>query len=183
MIDTAAAKAWLKVETNVDDALIAALVLTAIAHVEAVTGKFLSVKAFTQELARFPDSAPYAVKLMRGPVVTVSEIAYDPTDGAAEATIADFRLVEGNGRTSNGSLQPAYGETWPSTLDGLGTVRISGTAGYADSASEAPELDQACLMLVAHWYANREAVAGGALSEIPLGVQALIGPYRPVGLA
>jgi hypothetical protein len=64
------------------------------------------------------------------------------------------------------------------------TVRISGSAGFADG--EAPELDQAALMLVAHWFVNREAVAVGATAaavELPLAVQMLIAPYRPKGLA
>jgi uncharacterized phiE125 gp8 family phage protein len=62
-------------------------------------------------------------------------------------------------------------------------VRISGTAGYADG--EAPDLDQAALMLVAHWYQNREAVSvGNTLAvELPLGVEMLVRPYRPSGLA
>jgi uncharacterized phiE125 gp8 family phage protein len=179
MIDASAAKAWLKVETNTDDALIGGLVTAAIAHIEKMTGKFLSVKPFTQELAGFPCRHPYSLRLTRAPVVTVSAVTYDPADGTDPVELADYRLVEG----LNGALLPAFGQVWPSTLAGPSVVRITGTAGYGDG--EAPELDQACLMLVAHWYQNREAVNVGAntVTELPLGVQALIGPYRPIGLA
>lgn len=180
MIDVDAAKAWIKKETDDEDALISGLVSAAIATIEAQTGKNLSVKDFTQELAGFPGCYPYTVKLLRGPVVTIASIDYDPSDGTDPATVADFRLIEGK----NAALLPAYGQMWPLTLDGPGTVRISGTAGYADG--EAPDLDQAALMLVAHWYQNREAVSvlsGAAAVEVPLGVQMLIQPYRPTGLA
>jgi uncharacterized phiE125 gp8 family phage protein len=55
-------------------------------------------------------------------------------------------------------------------------------AGYEDG--EAPDLDQAALMLVAHWYQNREAVSRAARPpELPLAVSMLIAPYRPSGLA
>lgn len=45
-------------------------------------------------------------------------------------------------------------------------------------------INQACLMLVAHWYANREAVANNMvnLAVMPLGVQALLQPYRLMGV-
>jgi uncharacterized phiE125 gp8 family phage protein len=179
MIDVDAAKAWIKKETADEDALIGGLVSAAIATIEAQTGKNLSVKAFSQVLAGFPGCYPYTVALLRGPVATVDSIEYDPSDGTAAATVADFRLVEGR----NPVLLPAYGQIWPLTLDGPGTVRISGTAGYADG--EAPDLDQAALMLVAHWYQNREAVSvGNTLAvELPLGVEMLVRPYRPSGLA
>lgn len=177
MIDLAAAKKWLRVESLEEDALITGLVNASVRHIEAITGKFLSVKAFTQDLAGFPADGTGAIRLLKGPVITITGIQYDPPDGGAALAVADFRLAEG----INATLLPAYGASWPTAIDGAGTVRISGTAGYA--AGEAPELDQAALMLVAHWYANREAVSATAANELPIGVQAMIGPYRPVGLA
>lgn len=178
MIDTTKAKAWLKVEHTADDTLIGGLVDSAIAQVEGVVGRFLSSKAFTQELAGFPLGSSNAIKLFTGPVTGITSIFYDPSDGTSEVEITDYRLVEGVTAT----LEPAYGETWPTTLDGPGTVRIIGTAGYADG--EAPALDTACLQLVAHWYQNREAVnVGNITSEIPFGVKALLKPYMPKGLA
>jgi uncharacterized phiE125 gp8 family phage protein len=180
MIDVDAAKAWIKKETDDEDALVGGLVSAAIATIEAQTGKFLSVKEFTQELAGFPCDLSHEIRLTRGPVLATPTpvIEYDPSDGADAAAIEDFRLVEGR----NGALLPAYGEVWPTTLPGPGTVRITYSAGFADG--EAPDLDQAALMLVAHWYQNREAVTvGSAPTELPLAVKMLIGPYRPSGLA
>lgn len=173
MIDLDRAKAWIKKETADEDDLIGGLVNAAVATIEAQTGKFLSPRPFTQLVAGFPGVLPYAIKLSRGPVSEVGEIAYDPADGTAEATVADYRLVEGE----RAAVMPAFGESWPSTLDGGGTVRVTYIAGYDDG--EADDLDQACLMLVAHWYQNRE----GGGDDIPKAVQALIGPYRPAGLA
>lgn len=179
MIDVAAAKAWIKKETDDEDALIGGLVAAAVATIEAQTGKFMSAKAFSQALTGFPCGYPYEVRLIKGPVTAIDAVEYDPSDGTAAVEVGDFRLVEG----VNARLLPAYGATWPATLDGSGTVRISGTAGYGDG--EAPELDQAALMLLAHWYQNREAVSVGAtvVAELPMAVEMLIRPYRPSGLA
>lgn len=45
----------------------------------------------------------------------------------------------------------------------------------------APELEQAQLLLIGHWYVNREAVAVGNATiphEVPLAVEALALPFR-----
>jgi uncharacterized phiE125 gp8 family phage protein len=54
------------------------------------------------------------------------------------------------------------------------------TAGYGDTASDVPQtIRQAILLAVGHWYENREAtVAVGNVRELPLGIEALLWPYR-----
>ncbi len=42
-------------------------------------------------------------------------------------------------------------------------------------------INQACLMIVAHWYANRE-MAGVQMAELPLSVHHLLQPYRIMGV-
>lgn len=37
---------------------------------------------------------------------------------------------------------------------------------------------QAVLLLVGHWYRNREAVASGSYSQLPLAFHSLLWPYR-----
>lgn len=41
-----------------------------------------------------------------------------------------------------------------------------------------PQLVQAVLLLAGHWYNQREAVSGTAMSEAPYTIQALIKPFR-----
>ena len=54
-------------------------------------------------------------------------------------------------------------------------VRYTGE-NYLDTIIE---LEQAQLLLISHWYENREAVVvGSASSELPMAVEALAGPYR-----
>lgn len=44
------------------------------------------------------------------------------------------------------------------------------------------DIEMAMLMLIAHWYANREAASSGGLTETPLAVEALLQPYRIYGV-
>jgi hypothetical protein len=40
---------------------------------------------------------------------------------------------------------------------------------------------QAVRLLVAHWYAHREAVALGQAAKVPFGVDAMLAPWRDLG--
>ena len=51
-------------------------------------------------------------------------------------------------------------------------------SGDADALVLNDDIKTAMMLLVAHWYASREAVIQGTTSELPLGVDALISPYR-----
>lgn len=53
--------------------------------------------------------------------------------------------------------------------------RIQYQAGFEELPAP---IKVAVLMLVAHWYRTREAVTTAAVSEIPYGVDALLGPFR-----
>jgi uncharacterized phiE125 gp8 family phage protein len=59
------------------------------------------------------------------------------------------------------------------------TLRVAYKAGYGDAAADVPQaLRQAILLLVGHWFAQREAVASTQLHDVPFAVQALCNPYR-----
>lgn len=46
------------------------------------------------------------------------------------------------------------------------------------------DINVACLMLITHWYASREAVSGNIVNvaEMPFGVAFLLQPYRYMGV-
>lgn len=176
MIDLATAKQHLRVETADEDALIGVYLGAAKAAVETSTSRILEARIVTQTVAGFA-GADSPIRLWWGPVSGAVTIAYDDSNGVTQA-LADYRLVEG----PSARVLPAYGEIWPVAQAGPGTVRLSYTAGYAVNEVP-PELDQAVLLLTAHFYANREAVVAGAgASEMPVGVEAILSRYRPVGI-
>lgn len=177
VVSLADAKAFLRVEHDDEDVLIASLVAAAVGLVERNTGKNLTPKIVRQTLAGFPAGGSGAIALWRGPATSVVELAHDDSDGN-EQLVADFRLIEGG----NGRLLPAHGESWPATASGPGTVRLTYVAGYEPADRERLQLAQAVRMLVAHWYGNREAVGAGSLAEVPFAVDAILAPFRPIGL-
>ena len=69
---------------------------------------------------------------------------------------------------------------WPSPGTRLGGVSIDFTAGYAGGPPE--PLNQAVMLLAAHFYENREAAGEARIHTVPQAVDALIAPYRQVRL-
>lgn len=182
-VDLATAKAAQRIDGTDQDSLLAGFLRAAIGAVEAATGKNLTQKVETQVIDRFPANGSGAVRLFKGPVSSATEIAYDAADGV-EQVLGDFRLVDG-GQSSPSRLLPAYSALWPTTASGEGAVRLTYVAGY-EPAALPPELVQAVILLFGHYNANREAVIASnaaAAVELPLGVKALIDPYRAIGIA
>ena len=60
------------------------------------------------------------------------------------------------------------------------TITVTFDAGYGSQAGSAPKpLHQAILMLVAHWFQNRETVnVGNIVTELDYAVKALLQRYR-----
>ena len=103
-------------------------------------------------------------------------------DEAGEETELDEGLLEIDAISMLGRVRligsaPAPGRE-------LNGIVIDVTAGYGTDAEAVPApLRHAILQLVAHWYENRSAVTYDRAQGIsPLGVDALIAPYRIVAL-
>lgn len=104
--------------------------------------------------------------LPRPPVVEIESVTGIADDGT-ETPLSGAQLVAG---TEGPLLLEA-------SLDGLRRVHPVAVT-YTAGAAECPELaQQAILLLVGHWYMNREAT-GTATGEIALAVDAILKQYR-----
>jgi hypothetical protein len=73
-----------------------------------------------------------------------------------------------------------YGQSWPSTtLRPYNGVCITFTCGYGDASAVPENLIEAMMLLIGHYYENREAViTGQPAAELPLGVERLLWKER-----
>lgn len=172
-ISLAQAKAQLRiVDDTSEDALITGLIKAAREWVENYTGHVL----VQREIVEQRDAFGTFLELHRRPIVSVDEVGYVDSNGSAQ-TYADFvpQISRFPAR-----IFPAVTGSWPS-LWTYGGVTVTYTAGYA--AGEEPQpLLQAMLLLVGHWYTNREGAAERAQQEIPFAVTSLCDQYRSPGL-
>jgi uncharacterized phiE125 gp8 family phage protein len=167
------AKAHLAVTFNDDDALINSLIPAARRQIEHYTGHILLQRQLTRSVDRFDQY----LELHHRPIVSVDDIDYVDEHGEAQS-YGDFVAQVDR---FPARIHPALDGSWPSTWS-HGGINVTYTAGY--SAAEVPEdLKQAILMLVAHWYTNREAVnVGNIVNELPFGVMAICNAYRAPSL-
>lgn len=168
-ISTAECKANMRVDGSDEDTLIASLATTACRVVQERAGKALGSQTWAYSLEGM--TSDEVVPLPVFPVSSITEIAYqDEADDAQTMLTTDFYLF---GDDDSAAIQPKEGVTWPTTYDRPDAVTITFAAGMTPPEN----LKQAALLLVAHWYENRSATSD-ALSEIPEGVEMLIGIDR-----
>lgn len=162
MVTLALAKQHTRTTHTDEDALIQQYIDAALAWVESYTGKRMSIGAVTQTERGFGGY----IKLSRGPFVSLTSVSYTDTDSVVQ-TLAGSRTVTGR------VYPPIAG--WPAAAD-YTPLTVVYQAGFATTPAD---LVSAQLLLIGHWFANREAVnVGNTATEIPMAVESLCRPYR-----
>lgn len=180
-VSLADAKAHCRVDHSSDDVLISALVSGAGEYVSRFTRKALIHTTYRYTFDTFPDGP---IELPRQPVPSIPvggsyayampRVRYYDTAGDRQTMVEgdDYELDLGNNPPRLVLPPMTY---WPLTQPGkVNAVEVDFVAGFGANSAGVPELlRQAILMLVAHWYENREAV-GSVGQEVPLAVDSIL---------
>lgn len=184
-ISLAEAKAHCRVFIDDDDGLLAGYILAARSHLEGETRRAFLTQTWELTLdygwprERVCGVVRPRIVLPRPPVQSVASIKYIDSSGADQTLAADrYKLAKAG--TGEWFIEPAYGVTWPSVRNEMAAITVRFVAGYGGATTgNLPEpLRQAMLLLVGHFNENREAVAAGTLTELPLAVASLVFPFR-----
>lgn len=178
-------KAQATIEHEEDDALLQGYIDAAIEHVEDRTRRTLTLSRYLMSLPCLEG----VLTLRQPPIREVSDITY--LDDKGDRQTVDRASF--NASTSDECARIRPKGSWPTGTDievhviaGYGSRTIGSGPGYPapypvvfHSSTEklaAPStMILAAQMLVAHWYANREAVVVGTISgSVPHGVDALL---------
>jgi uncharacterized phiE125 gp8 family phage protein len=113
------------------------------------------------------------------PVQFVESITYTDTDGTTQTVDPASYTV-----TDSFGVFAAPGTSWPLAIGGRGMVRVRYRVGYTvegESPNDNPipsAVKCAILLLIAHWYENRETmIVGTTAQEFNYGVRSLLAPY------
>ncbi|MFG1417021.1 head-tail connector protein [Xanthobacter sp. V0B-10] len=180
-VSLAQAKAHLRVDHDDDDLYIAALIDAAAAHLDGwsgILGRALVTQAWRQDYCGFP--AGGKLRLPLAPVLSVESIAY--RDAAEAVQVLDADAYSGVLADGLGPYVRLAHRSWPATERREDAVSVTFTAGYGGPADVPAAIRHAMLLLVGHWYDAREAASGTVMTELPLGVSALLAPYRRISL-
>ncbi len=172
------AKAYLRVEHDDDDPVIAALIAGSRIHVETQTRRAL----ITQTWRLIRDNWPVDGQLRILPAPLQQILAARVYD-ASGATLS----IDTQAFVADKAAAPAVVAFAPWSLPMpdrvVGGIEIDVRVGYGDTAATVPQpLRQAIRLLVVHWYENRGLTAARAVGVLPATVSALIAPYRVLSL-
>lgn len=164
-----AAKEHLRVIGDDDNGLIEALIRAALSRAETETGRAFAAQTWETTFNGF-SAGP--LLLPRAPVSSVVSITYRTgTSTTAVMDASAYYLAEW---LSSWEVRP--NGSWPADVaEGYGTVVVRYVAG---SDYVPPDVGMAVLLMVGHWYANREAASPDSLREMPLGASAILAMHR-----
>lgn len=160
-----------------NDAYIAGLITAARTAAEEQLQRTLLRSTWLLTCDRFPP----ALRLERPPILAVEALQYIDQAGVLQTlSPTDYKV---DSESEPGYVVPAYGCAWPVTRSEVNAVQVRYTGGYGTEASAVPPP-------IVHWiklaigqlYRAREAVSiGGVVSELKY-VDALLDPYRILGV-
>ena len=174
-VSTEEAKNHLRVSFDTDDPEIAAMVSAARIVIEARSGMRLYTQTIEVRADVWPELADPSrsdvLRLRVAPVQSITSVKYYQALDDADTTLAASDYVTD---LTGVPARIQVKTSWPSTNDYVGNIRIRCIAGYATTKAIPAHLRQAVLLLVGHYYENREAVTDLKLMEVPEGINALI---------
>ncbi len=184
------AKRHTAIDHKADDAILRNLIKAAREQVEAETHRQLVTATWQLTLDHFPRyhtatirrerdrcecHAGNTIYLERPPIQQVTSIKYIDTAGVQQTLATSEYQVDAI--SEPGRIKPAFGKVWPATRFQMNAVTVEFTAGYGAGADVPEAAREAMLLLVGHWYLNREAV-GQVGSEIELAYCSLISSLK-----
>lgn len=175
-VSLAEAKAQCRVDIDDDDALITAYIAAARAWCEAHDWRAYLTQTIELWLDGWPSDD--VIEIPRPPLQSVSEIAYYDTDEVKHVLSNTVYAVDV--ASTPGRARLKYNQFWPDTpLRAHSAISVTYVAGWTAAASVPATIRQAILLLVGHWYENREgSIVGSVSRSIEFGVQALLDVNR-----
>lgn len=195
-VSLAEAKAHLRVDHDDEDTIIMALFDAAVGYLDGWTG-ILGQCLEEQEWRQDFDGFSACLRLPLWPVISVSSLVWRNAAGQVATVPSDDYALKSDARGAYVRFRNDF--VYPGDLYETGAVFVTYSAGYprqgiveADPNAEPPveadpgtstvpaPIKAAILLLVGHWYQNREAVAEGSHAVLPMAADALVSPYRRV---
>jgi uncharacterized phiE125 gp8 family phage protein len=174
-----------------DDVLTAGRIDAAASYFEEQTGRQLLTATREVWLDAFPfvgaSGSAARIELPHPPLQSVVSIKYIDSDGVLQTfggSPAVYRTsIPVGDYARRGWVEPVSGQVWPIARAETGAVRIRYTCGYGSTAAAMPTLVRGILcFLIGHFDTYPSAVQqtdrGQAITELPLGVQAMMDGFK-----
>jgi uncharacterized phiE125 gp8 family phage protein len=169
VISLADMKEFLRVDHSDEDTTISEIITSAAMAVQDYTGRVFVSSTFTLKTDYF-----YNVEIP-AKINSVTAVTYYDISNSLQTLDASKYYVD----ASREPARVAFLDPPSTFVDRFNAVTISGTIGSQAN----PPIKHAIKMLASHYYENRRAVIVGVqASKIPLGIEAILNPYRIISL-
>jgi len=175
-VSIAEAKQHLRIDAEFadDDLYLQSLITAARHYVENYVDRTLLRTQLQMKLDYFP---VWDLPLPRPPVmadpVIVQYVSSDSSLGYQPIVYTNFRTDRD---ATPSVLRPQWNGTWPSVRGAENDVIISWWAGYGTTGANVPvPARHAMLLILSHWYRNREAVSENRFAPVPMSAETLLG--------
>jgi uncharacterized phiE125 gp8 family phage protein len=176
-VTLAEAKSHLRVEHTDEDTFIESLITAARIVVEGRTGMKLVTQTVEVRADSFQEKAfltsrgglsrpayNEVISLRCAPVQSLESIKYY-NDVDVDTTMPSSSYWED---LSSTPARVQVKDSWPSTNERIGNVRVRLTVGFTDAALIPEHFKRVMLLLIGHWNENRElSISGTIITEIP----------------
>lgn len=178
VVDLDEAKKHLRVDSDDENGLITGLIGAATQYLDGyagILGRCLMAQSWQQNFDCYERCLrlPLPASTITSIIVTNSTGATSTIDESNYELLADAR---------GSYVRFADGYAGPGDIGTHNGIAVTFSAGAEDPADIPQPIRTAILLLVAHWYQNREAVGDGTSAALPLGVDALVAPFRRVSV-
>lgn len=181
IVTVSEAKLHLRVDGTDEDSLITSLIAAAAQHLDGysgVLGRALVTQTWRQDFDKFARCLRLPF-----PAATVANLKWYSDAGTPVETTVDNANYELQHDELGSFVRLIDDFAYPTNVAETRGVRVTFTAGYGAASAVPTPIKVAVLLLVGHWFANRETVVTGTIAtELPMAAAALIEPYRRVGV-
>jgi len=169
-VTLAEAKAHLRVDLDEENGLISSFIVVAREQCELEARRSFVKRSMRYMCHSWPTDL--GKTLPQRPVVSITHVkVYDWEDAATAIASSNYRL------TDDDRVRFTSDFSWPVRARLADGYEVEYIAGYGDASAVPQRYKQAILLLVGHFYENREAVTlaqGMTATVLPLAVQSLL---------
>lgn len=160
-LSTTEVKLHLKVDYDADDTLISSLITAARELVEEKTNLKLITQTVEETFDRFPcdsQGTPFAgLRLTFSPLISVTSVKYQAEAGTYSTLGTSSYTVHSYQKPP--VITPAYNTTWPTVINFPESVKVTYQVGYGAASAVPDAIKAAMLLMIGHWYENRQDTA------------------------
>ena len=157
------------------DDYLSSLVQVTRAQVQAHTHRQLVTATYDMKVDALP-AGQQTLAIPHGQLQSITSITY--IDSAGDSQTWSSANYDVSTAREPGTIRPAHGKTWPAARVQQEAATVRFICGYGAAGAVPQAIKQAMLLLICHYFNNREqSIVGVTASEIPQGAAALLAPF------